>query len=112
MDDVLETAVSPRVYTPLPQFPATVRDISMEAPAALTNSQIIEAIKESKNTWLEDVTLFDVYQGEDEEAQGRRSLAYSLRYRSPERTLTDEEVNDAHEKIKAALAKKLPVTFR
>ncbi len=102
---------SPR-YVPLPQFPATVRDISMLAPAELHHGKIVATLRELAPEWLESIQLFDVFEDAAALGEGRKSLAYSLTYRSLKRTLTDEQVNRAHEKLKAALAARLPVRFR
>jgi phenylalanyl-tRNA synthetase beta chain len=60
---------------------------------------------------LEDVRLFDVYRGDPIPA-GKKSLAYNLTYRAPDRTLTDQEVAKAHEKIAKAAEKRLGAALR
>jgi phenylalanyl-tRNA synthetase beta chain len=60
---------------------------------------------------LTDIRLFDIFRSE-EMGQGRRSLAYSLTYRSAERTLTDEDANRYHEAVKAGLKSELNVDIR
>jgi phenylalanyl-tRNA synthetase beta chain len=60
---------------------------------------------------LTGIELFDIYEGEGIGA-GRRSMAYSLEYRSPERTLTDDEANAMHETVKQALRRELGVDVR
>ncbi|MFO7821107.1 MAG: phenylalanine--tRNA ligase subunit beta [Lentisphaeria bacterium] len=111
--DILNHAVSaPRVFRSLPQFPATARDISLVAPEAVTNREIIDTIYGLQNPWLAGVELFDLYEDEKQLGKGKRSLAYSLTYRDCTRTLKDEEVNQAHEKVRKKLAEKLPVELR
>lgn len=112
LDTVFETVTPPRILQPLPQFPATARDISLVAPRHVSNGDVIAVIRDAGCEWLEDVRLFDVY--EDDASLGRenRSLAYSLTYRDCRRTLTDDDANRAHEAVKAFVAKKLPVEFR
>jgi phenylalanyl-tRNA synthetase beta chain len=61
--------------------------------------------------WLESVEIFDVYTGEGVPA-GKKSVALSLRYRNPERTLTDEEVNRAHEELVRTVMPKLNAQMR
>jgi phenylalanyl-tRNA synthetase beta chain len=102
----------PKTFEPLPLFPAVVRDISLVAERGLANQAIVDAIQAEKCPCLEAVRLFDIYEDEKTLGAGRHSLAYSLTYRDRSRTLTDEEVNRAHEKIRAALAKGLPVELR
>ena len=111
--DVLLAAVSaPRIFRPLPQFPSTTRDISLIAPEGVCNQDIIETIRGTGNAWLAGIEVFDLYEDEKQLGAGKRSLAYSLTYRDCTRTLKDEEVNQAHEKIRKTLAKKLPVELR
>lgn len=101
-----------RKYVPLPQFPATARDISMVVPEGLTHGEIVDALRGLGPSWIEKIELFDVFEDPDTVGKGRKSVAYSLTYRNPKRTLTDEQVNRTHEKLKTALAKKLPVQYR
>ncbi len=100
------------VYSALPQFPAVARDISLIAGGDLSNQAILDVICGAGGKWLENVELFDVYEDEEALGPGKRSLAYSLTYRHPERTLTDEQVNTAHEKVRRTLGRKLPVELR
>jgi phenylalanyl-tRNA synthetase beta chain len=60
---------------------------------------------------VDQVTLFDVYSGE-QVPQGKKSLAFSIRYQSLERTLTDEEVNQAHQQITDRLQRDFGATLR
>jgi len=109
---MLERPPEPRKFQPLPQFPATARDISLVAPTTLASGEIIDAIRNTQSPWLENIRVFDLF--EDQQALGKtnRSLAFSLTYRSSERTLTDEEVNQAHNRIKTSLANQLKISFR
>ena len=99
-------------YQPLPQYPASSRDVAMIAPDTLTCGEIRTAILAEKCAFLENVELFDIFADEKALGPGRKSLAFSLTYRHAERTLTDGETTAAHETIKTALAKKLGVTYR
>ena len=81
-----------QTFSALPKFPALERDLALVLPQAISANSIIGKIKEIGGDLVETVTLFDVYQGE-QVAQGQRSLAFSLVYRSKERTLNDNEVN-------------------
>jgi phenylalanyl-tRNA synthetase beta chain len=65
---------------------------------------VIRAVRAGGGDLLDDVELFDVYSG-DQVGEGRKSLAMTLRFRSPERTLTDEEVVASRTAIEAELAK-------
>ena len=72
---------------------------------------VIEFIRTWGNTLVEGVELFDQYVGAPIPA-GRKSLAYTIRYRAADRTLTDEEVNRVHAELTAAVMRALPVELR
>jgi phenylalanyl-tRNA synthetase beta chain len=95
----------------VPAFPAVARDMALLVPQSVTHEQVMDVISKSAPSELTDVRLFDIYTGEGI-GDGKRSLAYSLVYRSLERTLTDEDANGYHEAIKSALKKKLNVEIR
>jgi ferredoxin-fold anticodon binding domain-containing protein len=79
-------------YRPIPRFPGNSRDIALIVDNSLAASRVQEVIESFP--LVAQVTLFDVYSGE-QVPQGKKSLALSIRFQSPERTLTDEEVNQA-----------------
>lgn len=97
---------SHRALKPVTPFPAVMRDVAIVAPETLANGEIVRAINKAAPKILTGVTLFDIFKPKTL-GDAKRSLAYSLEFRSPERTLTDDEVNAAFDKILAAL-KKLP----
>ena len=99
-------------YQPLPQYPATTRDVAMIVPETLSCGEIRDAIRGEKCAFLENAEMFDLFADEKALGPGKKSLAFSLTYRRDDRTLTDDEATAAHEAIKAALAKKLGVTYR
>jgi phenylalanyl-tRNA synthetase beta chain len=103
-----------RKYREIPRFPATTRDIAMLAPLALTHESIASALAKANEPLLAGVELFDVFSDPTggKVPADRKSLAYSLTYRSPERTLTTEEVNAAHAKVKERLKAELGVALR
>ena len=68
-------------------------------------------ISEAGGELLKEVHLFDLYEGEHMEA-GKKSLAFSLKYFDPERTLTDEDVTKAHEKVLQAVKEKAGAVLR
>ena len=103
-----------RRYADLPRFPASSRDIAMEAPADLANSEIEAVFAKIDEHLLESFSLFDVFADPSGEklAADKKSLAYSVTYRHQDRTLEQAEVEQAHEKILEILKKELPVVFR
>lgn len=100
-------------YREIPRYPATTRDIALLAPLDLAHDKIASTLTGAQEPLLSGVELFDVFT----DATGakipadRKSLAYSLTYRSAERTLTADEVNTAHNKLKEKL-KQLGVSLR
>jgi phenylalanyl-tRNA synthetase beta chain len=101
-------------YREIPRFPATSRDIAMLVPLTLKHEAIAATLAKAKEPLLAGVELFDVFT----DATGakvpsdKKSLAYSLTYRSPERTLTADEVNAVHTKLKERLKTELGVALR
>ncbi len=87
----------------LPRFPSSRRDLAVIVAEEVRASDLLEAVYASAGECVEDVVLFDVYQGEQVPA-GRKSLAFAVHYRSRHRTLTDEEITAAHTKVSDELA--------
>ena len=79
------------------------RDIALELDRNVSAGSIIDVIKANSSKLLKDVQVFDVYEG-DKMAPGKKSVAFSLTYFDAERTLTDEEVVAAHNKVLKAIA--------
>ncbi|MGF1516033.1 MAG: phenylalanine--tRNA ligase subunit beta [Elainellaceae cyanobacterium] len=105
-----EGADVPR-FTPYSTYPAADRDIAFYAPLNLPLSKIGETIQAAGAPLLSSVELFDEYRGEGV-PEGQRSLALRLVYRTAERTLTDEDVDPVHQKVRDALVEDLGVTPR
>ena len=85
-------------YKPLPRFPSVERDIAMLLDESIMAGDIENIITENGGKILEGIDLFDVYKGK-QVPEGMKSMAYSLTFRAEDRTLTDEEVNKAMDKI-------------
>ena len=101
-----------RSFKALAQFPATSRDVAMLVPENMENGKIIEFIRKRNVANLESVRLFDIYSGKELAAEGKKSMAYELVFRHNERTLTDNEVNGAMDKLRKALENDLKVELR
>lgn len=91
-------------YHSLPKFPATTRDLSLVCAETVSSGEIIEIISGCAK-FLEEVSLFDMYQGEQIQA-GKKSLSYKLTLRKKDSTITDEEADKTIEKVIAALKEK------
>ncbi len=111
LEAVLAEAEPLRAYRPLPRFPAADRDLAVLVREEVPADRVAEVIRRAGRPYLEELRLFDLYQGEPVPA-GWRSLAYRLVYRAPDRTLTDAEVQDAHGRVRAALRAELEAALR
>ncbi|MGC7847346.1 phenylalanine--tRNA ligase subunit beta [Desulforudis sp. 1088] len=87
----------------LPRYPGVDRDLAVVLPETTPAAEVMDLIAKKGGAILHKVTLFDVYKGKQIES-GWRSLAFSLEFQAPDRTLTDQEVNKSMEDIKSALA--------
>jgi phenylalanyl-tRNA synthetase beta chain len=98
-------------FREIEKFPAVTRDIAMIVPEETSHQKILRAIQEPREPLLESVELFDLFIG-GEIGAARKSLAYRLTYRDRSRTLTSEEVNAAHAKIRERLRRDLGAELR
>lgn len=98
MPEVLPFATFERRYTGIAKFPAVTRDISMLVPHDIEAAAIEKMLRQRGGKILEDLQLFDLYEG-GQVAEGYKSMAYSLTFRSKERTLNDDDINGAMKKI-------------
>jgi phenylalanyl-tRNA synthetase beta chain len=103
-----------RRYHEIPRFPAVIRDIAMLAPLDLAHEAITSTLASAKEPLLAGAELFDVFIDPSgaKIPSDKKSLAYSLTYRSAERTLTADEVNAAHAKLKQRLVSDCNVALR
>lgn len=111
IDTVFENLNLTKSYNPLPKYPSTSRDIALIVKDEVFVKQIEDIIKANGGDLVESYKLFDVYKGAQIE-EGHKSIAYSITYRSKEKTLTDEDVAKVHEKILSELSEKLNANLR
>jgi phenylalanyl-tRNA synthetase beta chain len=88
--------------SPVPQFPLVKRDVAIVAANTVSNADIENLIRRNGGKALTKITLFDIFKSKDLK-DGKRSLAYSLEFRSAEKTLTDDEVGRTFQRIVDAL---------
>jgi phenylalanyl-tRNA synthetase beta chain len=98
-------------YTPIPKYPAMVRDIAVKVKDEVLSGEMEEIIMGVNPNIIESVNLFDVYKGDHIE-DGYKSMAFSVTYRNNERTLKDKEVERIHKKILETLETKFGATLR
>jgi phenylalanyl-tRNA synthetase beta chain len=111
LDTLLAKRNAAKSFKALPQFPSSRRDVAILVSEATAHEAVLQAVKSAKPANLETVELFDVFRGKGI-PEGQKSLAYAFTYRSLEKTLTDVEVNGAHEKAVASLVEKLSAVIR
>ena len=111
LDLLLARRNSAKSFKTLPQFPTIQRDVAMLIPESVSHEAVLASVKQAKVPALEQVELFDVYRGQNVPA-GQKSVAYSFTYRSPDRTLTDAEVNAAQVKLVEHLKQSLQAAVR
>lgn len=110
--DALFAAIDPVcLYHPLPKFPASTRDIAVLVDDAAPAAAMQACIQKAAGAILESVKLFDVYKGKGI-PEGKKSVAYSLSMRAPDRTLKDEECDAAMQAAIAALEKEFHAVLR
>ncbi len=117
LPEKLAAASAHRRYQPFSLFPAALRDIALVVDQNLLASEVQKTLAKlaraaTGNVFsLETIEVFDLYQGAGL-PEGKKSLGFSLVFRSSERTLTDDEVNLAFQKIQDELAKTTPYQIR
>jgi len=95
----------------IPTYPAVHEDLALIVDQSLPAVEVAEAIRNAGGFLLKEVTLFDVYEGEQIPA-GKKSLAYHLSFQSPSKTLTDKEVRRQRNRILKRLEKQLGARLR
>jgi phenylalanyl-tRNA synthetase beta chain len=109
--DLIGELVEPVRYRAISRYPATTNDLALVTSVDVPAEQVTRAIRKYAGALLESLTLFDVYTGEQVGA-GKRSLAYRLVFRAPDRTLNDAEVARIRQKIVRGLEHDLGATIR
>ena len=102
IDEMQPLAQTEITYQPLPKFPAITRDLSLVCADEVPVGDLQAAMKNAVGSILEQITLFDVYKGE-QIAAGMKSVSFSIRMRSHEGTLTDEQADAAMKRVLKAL---------
>ncbi|MDK9707363.1 MAG: phenylalanine--tRNA ligase subunit beta [Desulforhopalus sp.] len=98
-------------FTSLPVYPSVKRDIALVVPDSVSSGELLEAVRKHPDKLIESCELFDIFQG-GKIPQGQKSVALSITYRSPSKTLTEKNVEKSHEKIVRLLTEQFGGTFR
>lgn len=98
-------------YQQLPKYPAITRDLALLMDAAISADKVVGCIRKIGGSLLKDVTIFDVYTGE-QVPEGSKSMAIALVYQASDRTLTDKEIEEIQKNILEGLSTKLQAQIR
>ena len=111
LETILHTNAEVLEYEQLSKYPKITRDIALVVTRDMAATTIKEVIEKAGKPLLRNVHVFDVYEGEHV-AEDEKSLAFSLTYFDPARTLTDEEVVKVHDRVLKALVEETGATLR
>ncbi|MDI6827706.1 MAG: phenylalanine--tRNA ligase subunit beta [Armatimonadota bacterium] len=110
-DELISRRRDAQAYHPFSRYPALTRDLAVVVADEIPYSRVKEVLEEGAGDLLEGATLFDLYKGPPLPA-GQKSLAFRMVFRSPTKTLRDEEVDERMARIRSLLADKLTASFR
>ena len=95
---------------PIPRFPAIYRDITIIVDRGIETQTVLEAAENFQEKLIENLHLFDIFEGDPIPA-GKKSVSFRITYRSPGKTLEDEDVNDLHKSITERLLNTFDATL-
>ncbi|UZX02605.1 phenylalanine--tRNA ligase subunit beta [Arthrobacter sp. CDRTa11] len=110
-DALFDAAADVIVARHISTFPVATQDVALVVPAEIPADAVLTALREGAGELLEDVALFDVYSGKGIE-EGKKSLAFGLRFRANDRTLTADEASAARESAVALAAERFGAVQR
>jgi phenylalanyl-tRNA synthetase beta chain len=96
---------------PFSSYPVAKEDVAFELDAAVAAGDVVSTIRGAAGALLESVRVFDVYTGSPIPA-GKKSLAFALRFRAPDRTLTEAETAEARDRVVAAVVREFGAVHR
>lgn len=111
LEDLLTFDIEETRFEVIPRHPSITRDIALVVDKNVVAGDIEKVITEAGGNMLKDVSVFDLYEG-DRLEEGKKSVAFSLRYFDPEKTLTDEDVTKVHDKVLKAVEEKMNASLR
>jgi len=99
------------VYTEIPKFPSSIRDLALIVPQNVNGDDILNEVKNAKIDILRSVRIFDIYRGENIE-KDKYSIALTMEFNKIKSTLTDKEIEEAFEKVYSTLHNKFGAKIR
>lgn len=110
-DAVVKTMDEKRSFRPFPRFPAVYRDLALIVEETIPAGDLLRAIEEMNDGTITEIRIFDLYRG-NQIPSGKKSLAFRLKYQKEDRTLTDEEVSECHQKVIQSLVERYGAALR
>jgi phenylalanyl-tRNA synthetase beta chain len=101
----------PITYEDVITYPAVRQDLAFVVPEEVEAGELVDAARQAGGPELREVEIFDVYRGE-QVGDGKKSVAFSVAFQSPERTLSDEDAAALRQKIADALAERFGAVLR
>jgi phenylalanyl-tRNA synthetase beta chain len=111
LDELVQASRDPVIYEDVITYPAVKQDLAFAVPEEVTAGELVAAAREAAGSELREIVPFDVYRGEQVGPE-RKSIALRVEFRSPERTLTDEEAAGLREKIVERLHERFGAELR
>jgi phenylalanyl-tRNA synthetase beta chain len=111
LDYILDHASREETYEPIPRHPSVTQDLAFVVDESTPAQHIVDVIKTTGAPFLKEVKVFDIYQGEHME-EGKKSIAYTLRFQDPQATLTDDQIDEARKRIVSAVEEKFAAELR
>jgi phenylalanyl-tRNA synthetase beta chain len=111
LETLFAEAREPVTYEDVISYPAVRQDLAFVVPEEVEAGQLVDAAREAAGPELREVEIFDVYRGE-QAGEGKKSIAFSVAFQSPERTLSDEDAAALRQKIADALAERFGAVLR
>ena len=105
LDTIFDSLPESPEYKSVPRFPAVERDMALVLDWGVSSADALQAIRSNASEFMEDASVFDVYEGKGV-PEGKKSLAFNIRYRAGDRTMTDEEVDTIHSALVNEVIKK------
>ncbi|MHB8841378.1 MAG: phenylalanine--tRNA ligase subunit beta [Candidatus Aquicultor sp.] len=111
LNKLIDKASTFKGFTEIPKYPGISLDLAILVDDAVSNDRVLDVIKSAGGSLLKQVRLFDLYTGKGI-PEGKKSMAYSMLFSAPDRTLTDQEALDAQDRIIEKLNKELGAEVR
>ena len=108
---LVESCQESRSFRPLPRFPSVTRDLALIVDEKIAAGELLHTLWEANSGLIAEIEIFDLYRGKPIPL-GAKSLAFRLKYQREDRTLTDAEVNEFHQKMTELLANRYGAVLR